>query len=244
MVELPNKCHPVSARNPMDLGLRDKIALVTGAGSGTGQAIALSLAGEGACLVATDMRQETTAATAAAATACGVDAVGLPLDVTNYGQAQAVVQLMVTVKDTSRLGRQNTIRLLGHLPGKLASTSLPHYSPSRVPRFARFAACARSLRGWGELPGRGSEVRGDASGGVREKGLCISYTLRRLRWIQLVLAGVAVVLLTLPCPARLSRPRPPAPISPAHPARAGGSPWTRASPGWSRRAATASSRSG
>ena len=42
----------------MDLGLRDKVALVTGAGSGIGQAIALSLAGEGARLVATDVRQK------------------------------------------------------------------------------------------------------------------------------------------------------------------------------------------
>ena len=79
----------------MDLGLRDKIALVTGAGSGIGQAIALSLAGEGARLVATDVRQETAAATAAAATACGVEALGVPLDVTNYEQAQAVVQQAV-----------------------------------------------------------------------------------------------------------------------------------------------------
>ena len=79
----------------MDLGLRDKIALVTGAGSGIGQAIALSLAGEGARLVATDVRQETAAATAAAATAYGIEALGVPLDVTNYGQAQAVVQQAV-----------------------------------------------------------------------------------------------------------------------------------------------------
>jgi len=76
----------------MDLGLRDHIALVTGAGSGIGRAIALSLAGEGVRLVATDVREETAAATAAAATVCGVAALGVPLDVTNYGQAQAVVQ--------------------------------------------------------------------------------------------------------------------------------------------------------
>jgi NAD(P)-dependent dehydrogenase (short-subunit alcohol dehydrogenase family) len=76
----------------MDLGLRDKIALVTGAGSGIGQAIALSLAGEGVRLVATDLREETVVATAIAATACGIEALGLPLDVTHYGQAQAVVQ--------------------------------------------------------------------------------------------------------------------------------------------------------
>jgi len=79
----------------MDLGLRNKIALVTGAGSGIGRAIALSLAGEGVSLVATDVHQETAVATAAAAMACGVDALGLLLDVTNYGQAQAVVQQAV-----------------------------------------------------------------------------------------------------------------------------------------------------
>jgi NAD(P)-dependent dehydrogenase (short-subunit alcohol dehydrogenase family) len=43
-------------------------------------------------LVATDLREETVVATATAATACGIEALGLPLDVTHYGQAQAVVQ--------------------------------------------------------------------------------------------------------------------------------------------------------
>src|SRR5262252_7247642 len=59
---------------------------------------------------------------------------------------------MATVKDTSRSGWQDILRLLGNLSGKLASTSLPHYGPIRVPRFTRFAACARSLRSGGELP--------------------------------------------------------------------------------------------
>jgi len=84
----------------MDLGLRDKIALVTGAGSGIGQAIALSLAGEGVRLIATDLRQETVVATATAATAGGNEALGLQLDVTDYGQAQAVIQHV-----TQRFGR-------------------------------------------------------------------------------------------------------------------------------------------
>jgi 2-hydroxycyclohexanecarboxyl-CoA dehydrogenase len=77
----------------MDLGLRDKVALVTGAGSGIGRAIALSLAGEGVRLVATDLQEETARATAA--TAGGSEALGLPLNVTDSGQVQAVVQQVV-----------------------------------------------------------------------------------------------------------------------------------------------------
>jgi 2-hydroxycyclohexanecarboxyl-CoA dehydrogenase len=76
----------------MDLGLRDKVAVVTGAGSGIGRAIALSLAAEGARVVATDLKGETAEATAAEAAKQGVEAIGLALDVTDYAQAQAMVQ--------------------------------------------------------------------------------------------------------------------------------------------------------
>ncbi|MGQ4807231.1 3-oxoacyl-[acyl-carrier-protein] reductase FabG [Candidatus Entotheonellaceae bacterium PAL068K] len=79
----------------MDLGLRDKVAVVTGAGSGIGQAIALSLAAEGVRLVATDLSRETAEATAAAATGQGAEATGLRLDVTDYAQVQAIAQQTV-----------------------------------------------------------------------------------------------------------------------------------------------------
>jgi 2-hydroxycyclohexanecarboxyl-CoA dehydrogenase len=79
----------------MDLGLRDKVAVVTGAGSGIGQAIALSLASEGACVVAADVHGDTAAATATAVQSRGGTALGLPLDVTNYAQVQAMVQQVV-----------------------------------------------------------------------------------------------------------------------------------------------------
>jgi 2-hydroxycyclohexanecarboxyl-CoA dehydrogenase len=76
----------------MDLGLRDQVAVVTGAGSGIGQAIAGSLASEGARVVATDVQGDTAMATATALQSQGGTALGLALDVTDYAQAHAMVQ--------------------------------------------------------------------------------------------------------------------------------------------------------
>jgi 2-hydroxycyclohexanecarboxyl-CoA dehydrogenase len=76
----------------MDLGLSAKIAIVTGAGSGIGRAIALSLAGEGAQVVATDLNSDMAEATAAAIRGQGGTASGLALDVTSYAQVQAAMQ--------------------------------------------------------------------------------------------------------------------------------------------------------
>ena len=79
----------------MDLGLRDKVAVVTGAGSGIGQAITRSLASEGARVAAADLQGDTAMATATAVQSQGGTALGLALDVTNYAQVQAMVQQVV-----------------------------------------------------------------------------------------------------------------------------------------------------
>lgn len=88
----------------MDLGLRDKVAVVTGAGSGIGRAIALSLAEEGVRLVATDLKGDTAEATAADAAGRGSEAIGMPLDVVNYAEAQAMVQQVL-----QRFGRVDVL---------------------------------------------------------------------------------------------------------------------------------------
>ena len=88
----------------MELGLNGKVVLVTGAGSGIGRAIALSLASEGARLVATDMQGDTAEATAAEAANRGAEAIGATLDVTQYKQARTVVQEAV-----QRFGRLDVL---------------------------------------------------------------------------------------------------------------------------------------
>ena len=79
-------------RRPKPKPLTGRIALVTGAGSGIGRAIALRLAAEGACVVVSD-RDETAAAGVAGEIATGItnaDSVrAVPLDVTDEAAVDA-----------------------------------------------------------------------------------------------------------------------------------------------------------
>ena len=88
----------------MDLGLTDKVAIVTGASRGIGKGIALRLADEG-CRVATCARGEEALLVAAAEIeARGVDVLALPLDLTEAGAAQRLVEATV-----ERFGRLDVL---------------------------------------------------------------------------------------------------------------------------------------
>jgi rhamnulose-1-phosphate aldolase/alcohol dehydrogenase len=78
------------ARMPKPKPLATRIALVTGAGSGIGRAIARRLAAEGACVVVAD-RDARTAAEAAAEIGSADVAVPVTADVTDEGQVAAAV---------------------------------------------------------------------------------------------------------------------------------------------------------
>jgi len=72
--------------------LDGKRALVTGAGSGIGAAIATQLAAAGAVVIATDVREEQAAVTAASIRDAGGQASAVALDVTDPAAAEALAE--------------------------------------------------------------------------------------------------------------------------------------------------------
>jgi NAD(P)-dependent dehydrogenase (short-subunit alcohol dehydrogenase family) len=71
--------------------LRDKVALVTGAGSGIGRAVALRFAAEGALVAALDQSEAWLAETVAEIRAAGGEALGLACDVTKGARVRDAV---------------------------------------------------------------------------------------------------------------------------------------------------------
>ncbi len=75
--------------------LKDKVAVVTGAASGIGRAIAAGLAKEGAKVVIADINEEGAKAAAAQITADGHEAIAVKTDVSEEAQVDAMVKAAV-----------------------------------------------------------------------------------------------------------------------------------------------------
>jgi len=75
--------------------LQDKVAVVTGAGSGIGKQIAVVFAREGAKVVVADLNAEAAEATARDLDPSGQRAIGVAMDVTDEGQVDAGMQRVI-----------------------------------------------------------------------------------------------------------------------------------------------------
>src|SRR4030042_4163618 len=76
----------------MDLKIKDKIAIVTGGGSGIGRAIALRLANEGAKVVVADLKKDAAQKVAEEIRAQGGDGLAIGCDATSPDDVDAMVR--------------------------------------------------------------------------------------------------------------------------------------------------------
>jgi NAD(P)-dependent dehydrogenase (short-subunit alcohol dehydrogenase family) len=80
----------------MNLGFENKVALVTGAGSGMGLAAAQAFAAEGAAVALADINETAARTAAEQLVAAGHKAIAIPCDVTDEGQVKAMVEKTVS----------------------------------------------------------------------------------------------------------------------------------------------------
>src|SRR5437660_978297 len=80
----------------MDLFLKNKVALVTGAGSGMGLAAAQAFAAEGAAVALVDINESAVRTAAERLVAAGYKAIAISCDVTDEAQVKAMVEQTVS----------------------------------------------------------------------------------------------------------------------------------------------------
>jgi len=104
----------------MDLGIHDRVALVTGAGRGIGREICLTLAGEGARIAVNDLFQERADETAREIAKAGGQAIGVAADVTDYDAVAVAVKRAV-----EEFGRLDILVNNAGIPAVTAEDAIP-----------------------------------------------------------------------------------------------------------------------
>jgi NAD(P)-dependent dehydrogenase (short-subunit alcohol dehydrogenase family) len=100
------------------MDLSDKVALVTGAGSGIGRAVAQSLATAGAKVMVADFNEETAARTSAELKKSGAEAVSRRTDVSKTDEVQQLIAFTIQT-----FGRLDCAVNNAGIQGELASTA-------------------------------------------------------------------------------------------------------------------------
>jgi NAD(P)-dependent dehydrogenase (short-subunit alcohol dehydrogenase family) len=75
--------------------LRDRVAIVTGAGQGIGEAVAIHLAREGARVVIAERNETTCDSVARHIVSCGLEAIGVPTDVTDQTSVRRMIDTVI-----------------------------------------------------------------------------------------------------------------------------------------------------
>ena len=166
----------------MDLGLRDRACIVTGASGGIGKATAVSLAREGAAVVLVGRRESVLAAVARACDAAGGRGEALALDVTTPDAGERAVRECM-----DRLGRidalvngagTSAVRSVKQLTDAewQAQWELHVMAPMRL---MRAAAPAMAEGGWGRI------VNVCSSSGKRPSGTNMAYSVTKAAELSL-----------------------------------------------------------
>ncbi|MDX2605308.1 SDR family oxidoreductase [Streptomyces caniscabiei] len=155
----------------MDLGLKDRVYIVTGATRGLGNAVARELVADGAKVVVTGREEETVAAAAAA---LGANAVGVTAD---NADPEAAGRLIAAARE--RFGRFDGILVSvgGPAPGFVADNTDEQWTTAFE---SVFLGAVRLARAAAEELGEGGVIGFVLSGSVHEPipGLTISNGLR------------------------------------------------------------------
>jgi 3-oxoacyl-[acyl-carrier protein] reductase len=166
----------------MDLGLRDRACVVTGASRGIGRATALGLAAEGALVVLVGRREDALAEVARACQAAGGAGEPLALDVVGVDAGERVVEACC-----GRFGRidalvnnagTSAVRSLDELTDEewQAQWELHVMAPMRL---MRAAAPEMARRGWGRI------VNVCSSSGKRPSGTNMAYSVTKAAELSL-----------------------------------------------------------
>jgi 3-oxoacyl-[acyl-carrier protein] reductase len=166
----------------MELGLRDRACIVTGASRGIGKATALALAAEGAAVLLVGRSEQPLSEAAAACQEAGGGGEPLALDVTSADAGERVLEACL-----SRLGR---IDVLVNNAGTSAVRTVEELTDEEwqqqwelhvmAPmRLMRATAPALAERGWGRI------VNVCSSSGKRPSGMNMAYSVTKAAELSL-----------------------------------------------------------
>jgi 3-oxoacyl-[acyl-carrier protein] reductase len=166
----------------MDLGLRDRACIVTGASGGIGRATAVSLAGEGAGVLLLGRRQEVLDECSAACSAAGGRAEVLALDVTDVDAGERVLKACLEhfgrIDALVNSAGTSAVRTLKELTDEewQAQWELHVMGPMRL---MRAVAPEMARRGWGRI------VNVSSSSGKRPSGTNMAYSVTKAAELSL-----------------------------------------------------------